>query len=128
MSEKDWIELFVDQSDSVMTLWTVYVAVVALIIGFVAQKENLDGIRGILVATMALFAVVNGVPLVRTQMTLVEIHDRLSCDSRHIFSATPVWAVALVHVVMDAIVVLFLSGWGRWFGRRSHTAARDPSL
>ena len=125
MCEKDWITLFVHQSDLVMTLWTVYVAVVALIIGFVAQKEQLNGIRWVLVAAMSLFALVNGVPLVRAQMTLVEIHERLSCDAYLMLSVTPALIVALVHVVMDAIVVLFLIGWGRWFSRRSHTAPRD---
>ena len=111
MSEKDWITLFVHQSDLVMTLWTVYVAVVALIVGFVAQKEQLNGIRWVLVAAMSLFALANAVPLVRAQMTLVEIHERLSCDACLMLSVTPAWQVAVVHGVMDAIVVLFLIRW-----------------
>lgn len=61
-----WISLYSVHSDSVMTLWTVYVLVVALVVGFVAQQKRLGAVRWLLVAAFPLFAFANGIPLFLT--------------------------------------------------------------
>ena len=116
MAAEHWIDLYLGHSDSVMTLWTVYVLVVALIVGFVAQQSNLGAVRRLLVVAFLLFAVANGVPLYLTQTTLADIHTRLPDETRDILRVSAPCLVALLHAVMDVIVVAFLGGWGNWFG------------
>lgn len=115
MTDQDWIALFNEHSSSVTMLWTVYVLVVALVVGFVAQKKNLDDVKWFLIGAFLLFAFANLLPMVRAQETLVAIHRHLPSEARAVI---PVWsacAVALVHLVMDCIVVLFLFGWRKHF-------------
>ena len=116
MAVERWIELYLGHSDSVMTLWTVYVLVVALVIGFVAQQPKLGAVRWLLAVAFPLFALANGVPLFQTQTALADILARLPSETREILRVSSPCHVALVHAVMDVIVVVFLLGWGKWFG------------
>lgn len=63
-----------------------------------------------------LFAFANGISLFQTQTTLADIHARLPGEARDIFRVSPPCLVAMVHLVMDIIVVVFLVSWRNWFG------------
>ena len=110
MDDQFWIRIFIDQSKSVMELWTLYVLVVTIVIGFVAQKEVLSRSTGIVLAAGFIFvAAANAVPLLEAQSTLEEIRGKLSRDGRGMFSALPVWSVAIFHIALDILVIGFVA-------------------
>ena len=117
VSDQAWLKLYFEQIDAQMTLWNVYVVVVALVVGFVAQKEYLEGtVKWLLLVAFTLFAFANGYPLYETQYGLNEIHCRLSFDVRDIFRVSPTGWVVGVHIAMDAVVIVLIGGWWRkWF-------------
>lgn len=115
MTVQDWIALFNEQSGSMMTFWTVYVVVVGLVVGFVAQKETLGSVRWLLAGAFILFALANGFPMFRAQATLKAIHGQLPCEVREMFTIWPPCVVALVHLVMDVLVALFIVRWDKGF-------------
>lgn len=123
MNEERWIELYLGHSDYVMTLWTVYVLVLTLVVGFVARQPRLGAVRGLLVVAFLLFAIGNGVPLFRTQTTLVDIHARLPDETLEILRVSSPCHGALIHAVIDVIVLVFLVGWGNWFGPKNDGTA-----
>ena len=118
MREQDWIALFNGQSGSLMTFWTVYVVVVGLLVGFVVQKENLGNVKWLLVGAFILFALANGLPMVKAQVTLKAIHGQLPKEVQEMFTIWPPYVVTLVHLVMDVIVALFLITWDKLLGSR----------
>ena len=65
MNDEYWIGVFIDQTQAAMEIWTVYVLVVTLLLGFVAQKkESLEGCTAcVLVVGFVIVAAANGVPL-----------------------------------------------------------------
>jgi len=129
MAVERWTELYLGQSDSVMTLRTVYVLVVALVVEFVAQQSKLSAVRWLLIVAFPLFALASSVPLFLTQTTLADIIARLPDEARETLRASSPCHVALVNVVMDVIVVVFLLGWDKWFGaRKMEHPARDAPL
>ena len=113
MKNQDWIALFNGQSGTVMTFWSVYVLVVGLVVGFVVQKERLDEFKWLLVAAFLLFALTNGYPMYLAQETLQSIHAKLPCEAREMFKIWAPWQVASVHIVLDALVVIFLFQRGK---------------
>ena len=68
-----------------MTFWSVYVLVVGLVVGFVAHRGSLEGIRWFLVFAFAVFALTNGYPMFLAQCTLQSIHAKLPAEAREIF-------------------------------------------
>ena len=112
--DQAWITLYFKACNSVMTLWTVYVLVVALLAGFVAQKGQVDSVKWLLIAAFALFAIANGYPLWQTQSTVAKVHAKLSCDVRKMFTLWSPRIVISVHVILDAIVLWFLYGGHPW--------------
>ena len=108
MKEIDWINTFIQQSSSVMTLWNVYIVVVLGIIGFIVQKGDSVSIKDmkIIIGAFILFALSNGIPLYQAQDTLFQIHEKMA--NKEMFTAHPAWVVALVQLTFDAIVLVFL--------------------
>ena len=108
MTDMDWMGLFVEQSNLVIMLWTVYVLVVSLLVGFVAQRERLDGIRWLLVGTFALFALVSAYSMYIAQDALEKIHGKMSCNAQEIFTVSSTCWVLVFHLILDALVLLFM--------------------
>ena len=108
MKEVDWINTFIQQSSSVMTLWNVYIVVVLGMIGFIVQKGDAVSTKDmkIIIGAFVLFALSNGMPLYQAQDTLVQIHEKII--NKEMFTTFPAWAVSLVQLVFDAIVLVFL--------------------
>ena len=108
MRNQDWIALFNGQSGTVMTFWSVYVLVVGLVVGFVVQKERLDGVKWLLVFGFVVFALANGYPMFRAQRTVQAIHAKLPCEARKMFTILSPWVVISVRIILDVLVVIFL--------------------
>ena len=110
MIKKEWISIFIQQSESVMTLWNVYIVVVAAIIGFVIQRgvEFKPKERNIFVFSFVLFSMSNGYPLYRAQDTLAIIFEKLPSESQDIFSVTCPELVLTVYFIFSVIVLSFL--------------------
>lgn len=113
MRNQDWIALFNGQSGTVMTFWSVYVLVVGLVVGFVVQKERLDGVNWLWVGAFLFFALTNGYPMFRAQRTVQAIHAKLPGEAREMFKIWPPWEVASVHIILDVLVVIFLFRRGK---------------
>jgi len=119
MKEADWMKLFMEQSSLSMTFWNVYVLVVGLLVGFVTQINNLEGLRYFLVTGFVFFALINWYPMYQAQISLVKIHKRMSKTSRNMFRVLPACIVAAVHFVLDVFVIGFLVAWGKYVGPTS---------
>lgn len=108
MKPHEWASLFIEQSSSVMTLWNVYIVVVLGLVGFIIQKG--DSIRKkdiyIFMGSFFCFALSNGIPLYQAQLTLIDIHEKLS--DKAIFTVTSAEVVLSIHILFDAIVLWFL--------------------
>lgn len=99
-----------------MTFWNVYVLVVGLLVGFVTQIDNLEGLRYLLVAGFVFFALINWYPMYQAQITLVKIHERMPDTSRNMFRVLPACIVSAVHFVLDVFVIVFVVVWGKCIG------------
>ena len=62
-----------------------------------------------------LFACTNVIPMFRAQATLKALHGQLPGEARDMFKIWSPWVVAVVHLVMDAFVALFVIIRDKWF-------------
>lgn len=118
MNEQHWIPIFIQQSESVMTLWTAFIIVNIGVVGFVIQRGAAFTLqeRILFVGAFILFAIANGIPLYEAQQTLVEIKQALAeikpkIPSSVEFRAHNPKAVIAIHILFDLIIVSLLIGW-----------------
>lgn len=116
MTDQDWLKLYFQASTAVMTLWTVYVAVVGLIVGYVANAKPPGSVRCVVVVAFLLFVLANGYPLLQAQSALVWIRSMLSYEPRAIFTALSPWVVGSAHCIADILVLSIIIGWP-WVSR-----------
>ena len=122
MTDRHWIPIFMQQQEAVMTFWTIYVLVAALLLGFAAQKAPLDTpTRWLLAIAFFVFAIANYVPMYDALVTHERIYCYLSTESRAIFNEPSAQIAAIVHIVLDVMLFLYLF----WFSRAAGQAPKE---
>ena len=94
--EIDWYSIYIQQSNSVMTFWNVYIVVSVGMVGFVIQKGEAitSKDRNVFVFGFVLFAVSNLYPMFEAQSDLLKVYKKLPDEA--LFSEPPIWPLVVV--------------------------------
>ncbi|WP_375750029.1 hypothetical protein [Vibrio sp. HN007] len=112
MDAKDWIPIFISQSNIVMIYWNIYIVVAVGIIGYVAQRaEKLTtDQRKLFVLAWFLFVISNLPKLYEAQSSLYDIHKQLDLYAC-MFSASHPYVTTATHLLFDILITYFIYKW-----------------
>ena len=108
----DWVQAFIDQSNSTMIYWNIYIVIALGIIGFLIQsgaKINSEGKKYLLISWI-IFALSNLIPLSFSQNTLIKIFKNLG-EVQNVFSVTPLIYVVICHTIFDILISIIILRW-----------------
>jgi len=111
MTDMHWIPIYIQQNQSVMIFWNVYIVVTLGILGFVVQRgaSLTRNERLLLVSAFVVFSLSNLIPLYQAQHALVQIYSQLKV--KNIFSENSVCPAVITHVIFDIVVIIVLMRW-----------------
>ena len=110
----DWIAIYYGSSQMVMAYWTVYVAVIAAIIGYVVQRGLRERRERVLfIVTFVLFSLANAIPMYHVQVSSKSAANQLASGvlSNAQLYATDPWVVMVSHGIFDVCILVFLLMW-----------------